>query len=91
MLGTAITVFCAILLGKWARKQVPDKYSSIDQKLSVFGSLCNQIILFGALDVNTDLKLSEITGLKMYFFTGLNAALHVVPCNLSCDMIYQKF
>ncbi|MCD7113686.1 hypothetical protein LTY22_09215 [Limosilactobacillus agrestis] len=22
--------------------------------------------------VNTDLKLSEITGLKMYFFTGLN-------------------
>lgn len=91
MLGTAITVFCAILLGKWARKQVPDKYSSIDQKLSVFGSLCNQIILFGALDVNTDLKLSEITGLKMYFFTGLNAVLYVVPCNLSCDMIYQKF
>lgn len=30
LLGTAITVFCAILLGKWARKQVPDKYSSID-------------------------------------------------------------
>src|SRR5699024_3545322 len=43
------------------------------------------------LDVNTDLKLSEITGLKMYFFTGLNAALHVVPCNLSYDMICQKF
>lgn len=42
-------------------------------------------------DVNTDLKLSEITGLKMYFFTGLNAVLYVVPCNLSCDMIYQKF
>ncbi|MDM8222490.1 hypothetical protein [Limosilactobacillus vaginalis] len=41
--------------------------------------------------VNTDLKLSEITGLKMYFFTGLNAALHVVPCNLSYDMICQKF
>ena len=41
--------------------------------------------------VNTDLKLSEITGLKMYFFTGLNAVLYVVPCNLSCDMIYQKF
>ena len=91
LLGTAITVFCDILLGKWARKQVPDKYSSINQKLSVFGSLCNQIILFGALDVNTDLKLSEITGLKMYFFTGLNAVLYVVPCNPSCDMIYQKF
>lgn len=45
----------------------------------------------GYLIVNTDLKLSEITGLKMYFFTGLNAALYVVPCNLSCDMIYQKF
>ena len=43
------------------------------------------------LSVNTDLKLSEITGLKMYFFTGLNAALHVVPCNLSYDMICQKF
>lgn len=43
------------------------------------------------IDVNTDLKLSEITGLKMYFFTGLNAALHVVPCNLSYDMICQKF
>ena len=43
------------------------------------------------LNVNTDLKLSEITGLKMYFFTGLNAALHVVPCNLSYDMICQKF
>ena len=43
------------------------------------------------VDVNTDLKLSEITGLKMYFFTGLNAVLYVVPCNLSCDMIYQKF
>ena len=43
------------------------------------------------LNVNTDLKLSEITGLKMYFFTGLNAVLYVVPCNLSCDMIYQKF
>lgn len=43
------------------------------------------------LSVNTDLKLSEITGLKMYFFTGLNAVLYVVPCNLSCDMIYQKF
>lgn len=43
------------------------------------------------IDVNTDLKLSEITGLKMYFFTGLNAVLYVVPCNLSCDMIYQKF
>lgn len=43
------------------------------------------------LAVNTDLKLSEITGLKMYFFTGLNAVLYVVPCNLSCDMIYQKF
>ena len=42
-------------------------------------------------NVNTDLKLSEITGLKMYFFTGLNAALHVVPCNLSYDMICQKF
>ena len=41
--------------------------------------------------VNTDLKLSEITGLKMYFFTGLNAVLYVVPCNPSCDMIYQKF
>ncbi|WP_225429528.1 hypothetical protein, partial [Limosilactobacillus reuteri] len=27
------------------------------------------------IDVNTDLKLSEITGLKMYFFTGLNAVL----------------
>ena len=26
--------------------------------------------------VNTDLKLSEITGLKMYFFTGLNAVLY---------------
>ena len=46
---------------------------------------------FHALDVNTDLKLSEITGLKMYFFTGLNAVLYVVPCNPSCDMIYQKF
>ena len=45
----------------------------------------------GYLIVNTDLKLSEITGLKMYFFTGLNAALHVVPCNLSYDMICQKF
>ncbi|MQB69074.1 hypothetical protein B5G22_11655 [Limosilactobacillus reuteri] len=45
----------------------------------------------GYLIVNTDLKLSEITGLKMYFFTGLNAVLYVVPCNLSCDMIYQKF
>ena len=44
-----------------------------------------------AKSVNTDLKLSEITGLKMYFFTGLNAALHVVPCNLSYDMICQKF
>ena len=43
------------------------------------------------LIVNTDLKLSEITGLKMYFFTGLNAVLYVVPCNPSCDMIYQKF
>lgn len=43
------------------------------------------------VNVNTDLKLSEITGLKMYFFTGLNAALHVVPCNLSYDMICQKF
>ena len=37
----------------------------------------------GYLIVNTDLKLSEIT--------GLNAVLYVVPCNLSCDMIYQKF
>lgn len=45
----------------------------------------------GYLIVNTDLKLSEITGLKMYFFTGLNAVLYVVPCNPSCDMIYQKF
>ena len=45
----------------------------------------------GYLIVNTDLKLSEITGLKMYFFTGLNAVLHVVPCNLSYDMICQKF
>ena len=45
----------------------------------------------GYLIVNTDLKLSEITGLKMYFFTGLNAVLYVVPCNLSCHMIYQKF
>ena len=44
-----------------------------------------------AQSVNTDLKLSEITGLKMYFFTGLNAVLYVVPCNPSCDMIYQKF
>lgn len=34
-------------------------------------------------NVNTDLKLSEIT--------GLNAVLHVVPCNLSYDMICQKF
>lgn len=46
---------------------------------------------FSADVVNTDLKLSEITGLKMYFFTGLNAVLYVVPCNPSCDMIYQKF
>ena len=45
----------------------------------------------GYLIVNTDLKLSEITGLKMYFFTGLNAVLYVVPCNPSCNMIYQKF
>ena len=45
----------------------------------------------GLINVNTDLKLSEITGLKMYFFTGLNAVLYVVPCNPSCDMIYQKF
>ena len=45
----------------------------------------------GYLIVNTDLKLSEITGLKMYFFTGLNAVLYVVQCNPSCDMIYQKF
>ena len=48
-------------------------------------------ILAAEVVVNTDLKLSEITGLKMYFFTGLNAALHVVPCNLSYDMICQKF
>lgn len=46
---------------------------------------------FVPIFVNTDLKLSEITGLKMYFFTGLNAVLYVVPCNPSCDMIYQKF
>lgn len=50
-----------------------------------------KIVDFEEVNVNTDLKLSEITGLKMYFFTGLNAALHVVPCNLSYDMICQKF
>ena len=56
-------------------------------------SIKNEIVPHGIwrTNVNTDLKLSEITGLKMYFFTGLNAALYVVPCNLSCDMIYQKF
>ncbi|MCC4457223.1 hypothetical protein LMB92_00550, partial [Limosilactobacillus reuteri] len=43
---------------------------------------------YSKANVNTDLKLSEITGLKMYFFTGLNAVLYVVPCNPSCDMIY---
>lgn len=63
MLGTAITVFCAILLGKWARKQVPDKYSSIDQKLSVFGSLCNQIILFGALELISYFQLDNKSAL----------------------------
>ena len=67
-----------------------------------YGSFLNAVINFliisfvvflmvKAINVNTDLKLSEITGLKMYFFTGLNAVLYVVPCNLSCDMIYQKF
>ena len=53
-------------------------------RMLIFGKLFNYV-------VNTDVKLSEITGLKMYFFTGLNAVLYVVPCNPSCDMIYQKF
>ncbi len=43
----------------------------------------NDANIYSAEAVNTDLKLSEIT--------GLNAVLYVVPCNLSCDMIYQKF
>lgn len=64
------------------------KYSA-EEKLLIL----NEVLRNGIhkVIVNTDLKLSEITGLKMYFFTGLNAVLYVVPCNLSCDMIYQKF
>ncbi|MCH5378675.1 hypothetical protein [Limosilactobacillus reuteri] len=40
-------------------------------------------------NVNTVLKLSDISCLKMFFFTGLNAVLYVVPFNLLVDMIYQ--
>lgn len=46
--GTGICAVCVILLGKWAASQ--DTHGAAE-KLAVFGSLCNQIVLFGALEV----------------------------------------
>ncbi len=84
LLGTAITVFCAILLGKWAREQVPDKYSSIDQKLSVFGSLCNQIILFGALELISYFQLDNKSALLIPYID------HQQELQYSREMFYLR-
>ena len=84
LLGTAITVFCAILLGKWARKQVPDKYSSINQKLSVFGSLCNQIVLFGALELISYFQLDNKSALLIPYID------HQQELQYSREMFYLR-
>lgn len=84
LIGTGIAVFCAILLGKWAREQVPDKYSSIDQKLSVFGSLCNQIILFGTLELISYFQLDNKSALLIPYID------HQEELQYSREMFYLR-
>lgn len=47
--GTGISAVATLLLNNWAAEQ--DLQGTVSAKLSVFGSLCNQIVLFGMLEV----------------------------------------
>ncbi|MBD5805750.1 hypothetical protein [Limosilactobacillus walteri] len=84
LIGTAITVLSSMLLGKWVKVQVPDKYSSIDQKLSVFGSLCNQIALFGMLEVISFFKLDNKSALLIPYID------HQQELQYSREMFYLR-
>ena len=84
LIGTAITVLSSMLLGKWVNVQVPDKYSSIDQKLSVFGSLCNQIALFGMLEVISFFKLDNKSALLIPYID------HQQELQYSREMFYLR-
>lgn len=84
LIGTAIIVLCTMLLGKWVVKQVPDKYSSSDQKLSVFGSLCNQVILFGMLELISLSKLDNKSALLLPYID------HQQALQYSREMFYLR-
>lgn len=73
LIGTGVTAVCTILLGMWAKKQVPDTRNNADEKLSVFGSLCNQIILFGTLELISTFKLDSKSALLLPYISHQQA------------------
>lgn len=84
LVGTAVTVLSSLLLGKWVKIQAPDDDNSIDQKLSVFGSLCNQVALFGMLEVISFFKLDNKSALLIPYID------HQQELQYSREMFYLR-
>lgn len=84
LLGTGIATLCTSLLSQWADTQAPNKYDSSDEKLSVFGSLCNQIILFGTLEIISTLKLDNKSALLLPYIS------HEQALQDTSEMLYLR-
>lgn len=84
LLGTALVAFSAILIGKWVKQQAPDKHQGIDEQLSVFGSLCNQIVLFGAVELISLHKFDNVNALLLPYIDH-----HQAP-QYSREMFYLR-
>ena len=84
LLGTGIATICVSLLSQWADKQAPDNHNNADEKLSVFGSLCNQIILFGTLEIISILKLDNKSALLLPYIS------HEQALQDTSEMLYLR-
>lgn len=73
LIGTGIATICSSLLNQWAKSQAPDRYINSDIKLSVLGSLTNQIILFGTLEIISLLKLDSKSALLLPYISHKQA------------------
>lgn len=69
LIGTGLTAFCVTILGGWAKEQAPDHFNNADKKIAVFGSLCNQVILFGTLEIISILKFKTNNALLIPYIS----------------------
>lgn len=63
LLGAGLAAVSAILLTKWANKNANDRYYTLPVKLGVFGALCNQLTLFGTLELISIFHLGSLNNL----------------------------